>query len=75
MPLYRKAHHAQALRLANPSHILVVHGLFDRLQRAVITAVAGNNKMSEVLSQWGSQPEILGRGMDRTRFVVSSKFK
>jgi beta-glucan synthesis-associated protein KRE6 len=53
----------------------VVHGLFDRLQRAVITAAAGNNKMSEVLLQWGLQLEILGLGMDHTLFVISSKFK
>jgi len=75
MRLYRRAHHAQTLKLANPNHISVVHGLFDRLQRAVVTAVAGNNKMTEVLSQLGSQLEILGPGMDRIQFVISSKFK
>lgn len=31
--------------------------------------------MTEVLSQLGSQLEILGPGMDRIQFVISSKFK
>jgi hypothetical protein len=53
----------------------VAHVLFDRLQRAVITAGASNNKMNEVLLQWGLQLEILELGMDPTLFVISSKFK
>ena len=72
MRLYHKIYRAQTL--ANLNHIFVAHVLFDQLQRAVITAGASNNKMSEVLLQWGWQLEILELGMDHTLFVISSKF-
>lgn len=75
MRLYRKAQREQTLRLVYyPNHILVAHGLLDRLQRAVITAAA-DSKVSEVLLQWGSQVEVLGLDMDHTLFVISSQFK